>query len=155
MEERRVRGGFVVDERRSVGEAVAQVKPLYLPEKFTPHRFGLSATFPIPDLPRDNPLIRERVALGEKLFRETALSKDGMLSCASCHDARHAFSDPRRYSVGVSNRPGTRNAMPLFNLAWKNSFFWDGRAPSLRTSEPSAFSAANSTPRRSVSSWNL
>jgi cytochrome c peroxidase len=22
--------------------------------------------------------------------------------------------------------------MPLFNLAWKNSFFWDGRAPSLR-----------------------
>jgi cytochrome c peroxidase len=32
----------------------------------------------------------------------------------------------------VRGANGTRNAMPLFNLAWKSSFFWDGRAPSLR-----------------------
>ena len=92
----------------------------------------MSAVFPIPDLPRDNPLIEERVLLGEKLFHETALSKDNSLSCASCHDSKHAFTDPRRYSIGVRSRVGTRNAMPLFNLAWKSSFFWDGRAPSLR-----------------------
>ncbi len=112
--------------------AVASVKPLYLPEKFTPYRFQMSATFPIPDLPRDNPLIEERVALGEKLFNETALSQANTLSCASCHNAKHAFTDPRRYSIGVREQVGTRNAMPLFNLAWKSSFFWDGRAPSLR-----------------------
>jgi len=112
--------------------AAANVKPLYLPAKFTAYRFQMSATFPIPALPRDNPLIEERVALGEKLFHETALSRDGTISCASCHDAKHAFSDPRKYSVGVRGQIGTRNAMPLFNLAWKNSFFWDGRAPSLR-----------------------
>ena len=110
----------------------APVKPLYLPEKFTPYRFKMSAVFPIPDLPRDNPLIEERVALGEKLFHETALSRDGTLSCASCHKADAAFTDPRRFSVGVRGQVGTRNGMPLFNLAWKNSFFWDGRAPSLR-----------------------
>ncbi len=92
----------------------------------------MSATFPIPDLLRNNPLIEERVALGEKLFHETALSKDNSLSCASCHDVKHAFTDPRRYSIGVCGQVGTRNAMPLFNLAWRNSFFWDGRAPSLR-----------------------
>ena len=92
----------------------------------------MSAVFPIPDLPRDNPLIEERVALGEKLFHEPLLSRDGSLACASCHEVSAAFSDPRRYSVGVSNRLGTRQAMPLFNLAWKSSFFWDGRAPSLR-----------------------
>jgi cytochrome c peroxidase len=34
--------------------------------------------------------------------------------------------------VGAEGRTGRRNAMPLFNLAWKPSFFWDGRAPSLR-----------------------
>jgi len=117
----------------SAGEiTVANVKPLYLPERFTPHRFQMSAIFPIPDLPKDNPLIEERVALGEKLFRETALSKDGSLSCASCHDSKHAFADPRQYSIGVRGQVGARNAMPLFNLAWRNSFFWDGRAPSLR-----------------------
>ena len=27
---------------------------------------------------------------------------------------------------------GDSNSMPLFNLAWKREFFWDGRAPSLR-----------------------
>ncbi|MCX6894145.1 MAG: hypothetical protein NTZ16_01270, partial [Verrucomicrobia bacterium] len=112
--------------------AAAYPTPLYLPKKFTPYRFQMSATFPIPDLPRDNPLIEERVALGKKLFSETALSKDGTLSCASCHKANAAFADPRRVSLGVRDQPGTRNAMPLFNLAWKSSFFWDGRAPSLR-----------------------
>jgi cytochrome c peroxidase len=112
--------------------AASYERPLYLPEKFTPYRFTMSAVFPIPDLPRDNPLTVERVALGEKLFHEPLLSRDGTISCASCHDRKAAFSDSRRYSVGTRGRVGTRQAMPLFNLAWKNSFFWDGRAPSLR-----------------------
>src|ERR1043166_343886 len=112
--------------------AVAQLKPLYLPAKYTPYCFVMSSTFPIPDLPRDNPFTEERVALGEKLFHETALSKDGSLSCASCHQAKTALSDPRHFSIGVREQLGKRNAMPLFNLAWKSSFFWDGRAPSLR-----------------------
>jgi cytochrome c peroxidase len=112
--------------------AVAHPKPLYLPGRFTPYPFTLSATFPIPDLPRDNPLIEERIVLGKALFNETALSKDGTISCASCHQVNNAFADPRRFSVGVRGQAGVRNAMPLFNLAWKNSFFWEGRAPSLR-----------------------
>jgi cytochrome c peroxidase len=110
----------------------SNIKPLYLPGVFTPYSFKMSASFPIPDLPRDNPLIVERVTLGEKLFHETAFSKDNSLSCASCHKSGAAFSDPRRFSVGVRGQLGSRHAMPLFNLAWKSSFFWDGRAPSLR-----------------------
>jgi len=108
------------------------LKPLDLPRTFTPHRFAIGATFPVPALPRDNPLIEERVTLGDKLFHEPLLSGDGSMSCASCHDSTAAFADRRRVSVGVAGRTGTRNAMPLFNLAWKSSFFWDGRAPSLR-----------------------
>ena len=121
----------VVSEAPSISRPTP-VKPLYLPEKFTPYRFTMSRTFPIPDLPRDNPLIEERVALGKALFHETALSRDGSISCASCHLSTSAFTDPRRYSIGVDGLTGVRNAMPLFNLAWKSSFFWDGRAPSLR-----------------------
>ena len=128
-------GAFRVTQVLSAASAISRpspVKPLYLPEKFTPYRFTMSGTFPVPDLPRDNPLIEERVALGKALFNETALSCDGTLSCASCHVSSFAFTDPRRYSLGVRGQVGTRNAMPLFNLAWKTSFFWDGRAPSLR-----------------------
>ena len=128
-------GAFRVTRVLSSAPAISRpspVKPLYLPEKFTPYRFTMSGTFPIPELPRDNPLTEERVALGKALFNETALSRDGTLSCASCHVANFAFTDARRFSLGVRGQKGTRNSMPLFNLAWKTSFFWDGRAPSLR-----------------------
>jgi len=108
------------------------IKPLYMPEKFTPYRFTFNASFPIPDLPRDNPLTVERVALGQRLFHETALSANGAISCASCHVPEKDFTDPRRFSIGIHGEAGTRRAMPLFNLAWKSSFFWDGRAPALR-----------------------
>ena len=122
----------LLDTASTTIQPPAPVKPLYLPEKFTPYRFTMSGTFPVPDLPRDNPLIEERVALGKKLFHEPALSRDLSLSCASCHDAKAAFTDSRRVSLGIQDRPGTRNAMPLFNLAWKSNFFWDGRVNSLR-----------------------
>ncbi len=128
-------GAFRIAEVLSSAPAavpVVPVKPLYLPEKYTPFRFTMNATFPRPALPRDNPLIEERVALGKVLFGETSLSRDGSISCSSCHVAATAFADPRPVSIGVQGKVGTRNAMPLFNLAWKRSFFWDGRAPSLR-----------------------
>jgi cytochrome c peroxidase len=128
-------GAFRVRQFISSLPAISQpspLKPLYLPATYTPYRFTMSRTFPIPDLPRDNPLIQERVTLGAKLFHDPILSRDGTISCASCHQQAHAFSDPRRFSLGVDGQIGNRHAMPLFNLAWKSSFFWDGRAPSLR-----------------------
>ena len=99
----------------------------------TPYRFAMSAKFPIPDLPRDNPLTAEGVELGRQLFHETRLATNDAQSCASCHLAGAAFADPgKRYSTGAEGAEGKRNAMPLFNLAWKPDFFWDGRAASLR-----------------------
>lgn len=98
----------------------------------TPYRFTFARQFPPPDLPLDNPLTNEGVELGRKLFNESRLSVNNKQSCASCHQAEAAFTDANRYSIGAEGETGTRNAMPLFNLAWKRSFFWDGRAPSLR-----------------------
>jgi len=110
----------------------ANPKPLYLPHKFTPYPFHMSATFPIPDLPRDNPLTVERVELGKKLFFDKRLSINDRQSCADCHSPEKAFTDGRRLARGAEGSLGERNAMPLFNLAWKSEFFWDGRADSLR-----------------------
>ncbi len=112
--------------------AIAHPKPLYLPAKFTPYEFQMSATFPIPDLPRDNPLIVERVELGKKLFFDKRISINDQQSCADCHAPEKAFSDGRRTARGAEGAFGERNSMPLFNLAWKKEFFWDGRAKSLR-----------------------
>ncbi len=106
--------------------------PLYLPAQFTPYAFQMSPTFPIPDLPRDNPLTVERVELGRKLFYEKRFSINGTESCADCHLPRQAFTDALSVARGAEGKDGTRRVMSLFNLAWKREFFWDGRAPSLR-----------------------
>lgn len=99
----------------------------------TPYRFTFARQFPPPPLPRDNPLTEEGVELGHRLFEDTRLSINGAQSCATCHQAAAAFTDAgRALSAGAEGPLGTRNAIPLFNLAWKRSFFWDGRAASLR-----------------------
>ena len=98
----------------------------------TPYRLTISQFAPRPDLPRDNPLTGEGVTLGSKLFFDRRLSAGNLESCATCHNPHQAFSQPRRFSRGVDGNIGTRNAMPLENLAWKSSFFWDGRAATLR-----------------------
>ncbi|MCW1921382.1 c-type cytochrome [Luteolibacter arcticus] len=112
-------------------EAAAKNNALIAPGA-TPYRFRFSSTFPHPALPADNPLTEEGVMLGERLFHDTRLSGNGTQSCATCHERRDFFSDRRTFSIGAFGDSGTRQSMPLFNLAWKSSFFWDGRSPSLR-----------------------
>lgn len=115
------------------GEAPKKkLKPLYLPRSYTPYPFKMSRRFLRAALPLDNPLLKERVALGEQLFHDPILSLDNSISCSSCHQKPNAFTDSRTLSPGVEGRLGNRNSMPLFNLAWKSTFFWDGRAHSLR-----------------------
>lgn len=86
---------------------------------------------PMP-IPSDNPLTEEGVELGKRLFFDPVLSRDSTVSCGSCHAPDGAFSDPgNAVSSGVDGVQGERNSMPLFNLAWHDRFFWDGRAESL------------------------
>ena len=82
-----------------------------------------------PLIPTNNPLTEEGVALGKKLFFDTKLSGNNTQSCASCHNPRNAFTDETRFSDGVDGNFGTRNSMPIFNLAWNFSdrFAWDGK----------------------------
>ena len=81
--------------------------------------------------PADNPLTVEKAALGRRLFFDRRLSRDGSLSCASCHDPRRAFANRRPVARGVGGARGDRNVPTLVNRAWGRSFFWDGRAATL------------------------
>jgi cytochrome c peroxidase len=82
-------------------------------------------------MPAGNPLTEEGVRLGRMLFYEKKLSKDGTISCASCHQQEKGFSDGLRVSPGVGSTQGTMNAMALANLHWQTRFFWNGRAVTL------------------------
>ena len=99
----------------------------------TPYLLKTPKYFPLPALPADNPLTEEGVLLGSLLFFDPRLSVNSSQACASCHQPEAAFADRgRAVSVGAEGQHGERNAMPLFNLAWKSAFFWDGRTASLR-----------------------
>ncbi|UII25702.1 c-type cytochrome [Fulvivirga maritima] len=75
----------------------------------------------------NNPVTKGGFELGRMLFYEPKLSSDNTVSCANCHQPYLAFADPVHVlSVGVDNQKGTRNAPPIFNLAFQSHFFWDG-----------------------------
>jgi len=82
-------------------------------------------------LPPDNQTTPERVALGRKLFFDKRLSKDGTVSCATCHDVTRAFTDQRAVSEGIGGQLGRRNAPTTMNAALLQTLFLDGRSPSL------------------------
>jgi len=87
----------------------------------------------LPDVPvpEDNPITPEKVALGKRLYFDTRLSKDGTISCATCHDPEMAWAEHTPTSTGFGNQVGDFNAPTVINAAYATSQFWDGRAESL------------------------
>jgi cytochrome c peroxidase len=91
----------------------------------------IPAGFPSPEFPEDNPFSEPAWTLGRDLFYDVRLSKDESVSCASCHLPEYAFSDILPVSRGVENRPGTRNAPSLANVAYHPYFTREGGVPTL------------------------
>ncbi len=73
----------------------------------------------------------QQTDLGRYLFFDPILSGDGKLSCATCHQPDRGFADGMGQSVGAGGAVLPRSAPSLWNVAFFNSFFWDGRAASL------------------------
>ena len=122
----------VATDSFAVSVPAPSAKAVALPAGTTPFPLEVPARFPQVELPADNPLSVEGVALGHRLFEEKRLSINNSVSCASCHQEATGFSDARRFSLGAEGQVGKRRSMPLVNLAWQKDFFWDGRSSSLR-----------------------
>ncbi len=69
------------------------------------------------------------VALGRRLFSDARLSKNGQVSCASCHSPDNQFQDGLPLGKGVGT--GARRTMPVAGTAYSPWLFWDGRKDSL------------------------
>jgi len=108
-----------------------------LPENYAvsfPKHLRQSGLFP-------RPVSNEKAMLGRVLFYDKKLSKDGKISCASCHKQNIAFGDDAKVSKGVYDRSGDRNSIPLASVSNFSAyygtdlngsnavpFFWDNRA---------------------------
>jgi len=85
---------------------------------------------PVP-IPEDNPMTAAKVELGRMLYFDTRLSKDGTISCATCHDPKQGWTEHDATSEGIGGQRGDRNSPTVINAAYATSQFWDGRAASL------------------------
>jgi cytochrome c peroxidase len=98
-----------------------------------PASFSVNPILAQDNTPTNNPVTDNGATLGRVLFYDKRLSTNQTISCSSCHQQAHGFSDPRRFSVGFDGSVGTRNSMSLSHARWyqRRNFFWDERAASL------------------------
>lgn len=103
---------------------------------------------PIPDTPvflpaveesRDNPTTAEKVWLGYQLFFDKRLSKDGSMSCESCHHPDQAWTSGNATDPKVGGGANKRNAPTMENVAYYHSLYWDGRAPTMEAVSSAAW----------------
>ncbi|MEO5715880.1 MAG: cytochrome c peroxidase [Luteolibacter sp.] len=83
--------------------------------------------------PVTNPVTDAGATLGRVLFYDKRLSSNQTVSCSSCHQAEHGFSDPARFSTGFEGGLTSRNSMGLTNVRYylRGRMFWDERAATL------------------------
>lgn len=87
---------------------------------------------PVPAAPDADPL---KVALGEQLFQDPRLSRDGTRACVSCHDTRSNGADGNRRDIGLNGSELPLNTNTVFNAALSFRLNWEGN---FRTPEAQA-----------------
>jgi cytochrome c peroxidase len=82
---------------------------------------------PVP-IPSTNPITKEKISLGRKLFYDRRLSLNNTFSCAMCHIPEQGFtSNEMAKAVGIEGRTVRRNAPTLYNAAYFKTLFHDSR----------------------------
>jgi cytochrome c peroxidase len=87
---------------------------------------------PAVPVPKDNPLTPAKIGLGRKLFYDRRLSLNKTFSCAMCHIPEQGFtSNEMATAVGAEGRTVRRNSPTLYNVAYLDRLFHDGRETTL------------------------
>ena len=131
--------------------ALASCKSKSTEEKVAPpaevavQKVGVAAPTEFPELkiPADNPQTPEKVALGHQLFFDARLSVDGSRSCYSCHQNEHGNGGETPMAIGAQEKPLTRHSPVIWNTAYFEAFYWDGRAGSLEAQAKGAWGGGN------------
>ena len=87
---------------------------------------------PAVEIPDNNPISREKIELGKKLFFDRRLSLNNTVSCGMCHVPEQGFTNNEiKTAVGIEGRSNLRNTPTLLNIAFSKFLFHDAREFSL------------------------
>jgi cytochrome c peroxidase len=128
------------------------------PEPYSPTPYQIEIPYGFPtqlNIPDDNPMTDEGIALGRKLFYDGRLNgrthPDSLMSCATCHHQENSFEigASRPHPFGVTGKSTHHTMLPLINLVWNmGNFGWNGGVPSIEAdvlaviSDPSEFDSS-------------
>jgi len=129
-------GAKAVSAIRSAAEDIAEAVQKLPPPPPIP---DTPMFLPAVEEPPDNPTTAEKVWLGYQLFFDNRLSKDGSMSCESCHHPELAWTSGKPTDPKVGGGPNKRNAPTMENVAYYHSFYWDGRAPTMEAVSAAAW----------------
>lgn len=82
----------------------------------TPVELSYPAWFPKMPVSEDNPLTKEGIALGRKLYYDPLLHPQGSMSCSSCHLQEQSFTIATTGTAVLAH----------VNLGWSRAFLWNG-----------------------------
>lgn len=90
----------------------------------TPYKIQYPDYFPRMVLNDKNPLTKEGVALGRKLYYDTRMHKEvGTRACATCHVQSGGFT-----SDGIADTFGIHiSVLPHINIGWNSNYLRDGK----------------------------
>jgi len=118
----------------SAGESSTRV--IQLRDRWNAAELGVLASLrlsELPPTPKDPSNAVEAspaaIELGRRLFNDARFSRNGAVSCATCHDPSKQFQDGLPVGRGVGT--GSRRAMPIVEAGHSPWLFWDGRKDSL------------------------
>ena len=120
---------FLLPEKSDQYYVDETLREMALSRDMSPVPANYEALLKVVDTP-ENPMSREKIALGKELFFETELSQDKTISCASCHHLEEGGDDDIPTAIGYlgQENPFHLNSPTVLNAALAQSQFWNGRA---------------------------
>ena len=115
------------------------------------HAFAANPPLGLPPLADGQSVTAAGIELGRRLFFDRRLSFNDTLSCAMCHVPEQGFTQNELSTpVGIEGRSVKRNAPSLYNVAYREALFFDGREENLEQQIWSPLLAANEMGNPSV-----
>lgn len=90
-----------------------------------------NVALPAMEVPPSNPMTRGKIELGKLLFFDKRLSRNGDMSCETCHLPEKGWTDGLALSTRFNGVVNTRHTPTLYNVGYFREWYWDGRAPTL------------------------